>query len=320
MARPLRIEIEDGLYHVTSRGNNRQAIFHDPSDFQCRLEWLRRAVELYGWRLHAFAFMNNHDHLFVQTPRANLAAGMQWLNGSYTGHFNRRHSRVGHLFQGRYKAVLVETEGHFWELSRYIHLNPVRAHLVECPEQWTWSSYPGYHSPKHCLPWLTYDRVLAEFGADPVAARRAYRRFLAEGLDCPLDSPLRQAVHGLLLGSDAFVRQMRRVLSRRPPDPAVPALRQLRQVPSLERIVEAVARHFNEDPVGWQTRRRDDTPARAVAAYLARQRFGHPAGQTATALGYASPSSVTWALQRVTADLSRLSKTLDMLESQTASR
>jgi len=134
MARPLRIEMEDGLYHVTSRGNNRQVVFRDAMDFERRVNWIRRTVETYGWHIHAFALMNNHDHLFVETPRANLAAGMHYLNGSYTSYFNRRHRRVGHLFQGRYKALLIENEGHYWEVSRYIHLNPVRASLVKRPE------------------------------------------------------------------------------------------------------------------------------------------------------------------------------------------
>ena len=133
MARPLRIEFAHALYHVTSRGNARQKVFRDDRDYQRRLDWLRRAVETYGWRLHAFALMPNHDHLFVETPLANLSAGMHYLNGSYTSYFNRRHKQVGHLFQGRFKAVLIENEGHYWEVSRYIHLNPVRAGLAQRP-------------------------------------------------------------------------------------------------------------------------------------------------------------------------------------------
>ena len=131
-----------------SRGNERRAIVRDDVDRQRRLDWLQRTVETYGWRLHAFALMTNHDHLFLETPEPNLSAGMHLLNGSYTGYFNLRHRRVGHLFQGRFKAHLVEEEGYFTEISRYIHLNPVRAKLVERPEQWKWSSYGGYRSRK----------------------------------------------------------------------------------------------------------------------------------------------------------------------------
>ena len=314
MARPLRIEIEDGLYHVTSRGNGRQIVFRDSADFQDRLDWLRRTVETYGWHVHAFALMNNHDHLFVETPRANLAAGMQYLNASYTGQFNRRHRRAGHLFQGRYKAVLVETEGHYGELSRYIHLNPVRAGLAERPEQWHWSSYAGYYSPRRGLPWVTYDRVLAEFGSDGVSARRAYRRFVAEGLKRPLDSPLREAIHGLVLGSQRFVERIQVLLAEQSEDPARPELRQWRRVPPLARIIQATADEFGEDAVTWKRGRRDDSVVRAVAAWLARTRFGYPAGEVARALGYAAGSSVTQAIRRVERQPDRVAEGVRQLE------
>ena len=134
MARPLRIELAGGLYHVMSRGNDRRAIVRDDADRQRRLDWLERTVQTYGWRLHAFALMTNHEHLFLETPEPNLSAGMHLLNSSYTGYFNLRHRRAGHLFQGRFKAHLVEEEGYFTEISRYIHLNPVRA---------SWSSGPN---------------------------------------------------------------------------------------------------------------------------------------------------------------------------------
>jgi REP element-mobilizing transposase RayT len=135
MSRPLRIQFAGALYHVTSRGNERRAIGLDDHDRRRRLDWLRRTVTTYGLRLHAFALMTNHEHLFVETPQPNLACAMRYLNGSYTGYFNFRHDRVGHLFQGRYKAVLIESEGHYLEVSRYIHLNPVRAGLVAHPSK-----------------------------------------------------------------------------------------------------------------------------------------------------------------------------------------
>ena len=156
MARPLRIEYPGAHYHVMSRGNERRPIVRDDADREKRLDWLRRTVETYGWRLHAFVLMNNHDHLFLETPQANLSAGMQYLNGSYTSYFNRRYRRAGHLFQGRYQAQLVEEEGYYLEVSRYIHLNPVRAGCVERAERYLWSSYPGYHNPRRAIAWTTY--------------------------------------------------------------------------------------------------------------------------------------------------------------------
>lgn len=316
MARPLRIECEDALYHVTSRGNARQRVFRDDLDYERRMDWLRRTVEVYGWRVHAFAMMPNHDHLFIETPRPNLAAGMQYLNGSYTSYFNRRHRLVGHLFQGRYKAILIENEGHYWEISRYIHLNPVRARLAERPEDWAWSSYGGYHRPSRRLPWVTYARVLKEFGRNVGEAVRRYRRFVAAGLSEPLDSPLDQVVHGALLGGDQFVARMQSLLESRPADRAVPQLRRLRPQPTLARIRTAVAEHFGADVSTWRHGRRDDTVARSVAAWLARCRFGYSATAVARALGYSGPGSVGQAVRRIEQEMKRLATSLGKLERQ----
>jgi REP element-mobilizing transposase RayT len=130
MARPLRIEFSGALYHVMSRGNEQEPIVRDEVDREKRLDWLRRTVETYGWRLHALVLKGNHEHLFVETLQPNLSAGMRYLNGSYTSCFNRRHHRSGHLLQGRFKAHLIETQGCFLQVSRYIHLNPVWASNV----------------------------------------------------------------------------------------------------------------------------------------------------------------------------------------------
>jgi len=315
MARPLRVEYRHALYHVTCRGNEKHEIYRDDHDFARRLDWLARTGQTYGWRLHGFVLMPNHDHLFVETPDANLSAGMQYLDGSYASYFNARHRRVGHVFQGRYKAILIEDEGHYFEVSRYVHLNPVRAGLVTRPEQWPSSSYPGYHRIRQVLPWVTYSRVLGEFGRDEVTARKAYRRFIAHGLEHPIDSPLRAAVHGLVLGSDRFVQQVRRRLEGRRADPGLPQQRRLLSRPPLAEIVRAVAANLGVDRGGWVPGRRSDQIARGVAAYLARDRFGYSATETAKALGYAGPSSVAMAIRRVAAARARITKTLSEIES-----
>jgi len=172
MSRPLRIEFSGALYHVMSRGNERGDIVRDDRDRQKRLDWLQRTVETCGWRLHAFVLMTNHDHLFVETPDPNLSAGMQYLNGSDTSYFNRRHSRAGHLFQGRFKGNLIEEDGYFLQVSRYLHLNPVRANLVARPEDYRWSSYRGYQRARQGIDWVCYDRVLGALAKDPTQARR----------------------------------------------------------------------------------------------------------------------------------------------------
>ena len=313
MARPLRIEFAGALYHVMSRGNERRPIVKDDQDRSRRLDWLRRTVETYGWHLHAFVLMDNHDHLYVETPQPNLSAGMQHLNGSYTSYFNRRHRRVGHLFQGRYKAQLIENEGHFWEVSRYIHLNPVRAERVDRPEKWAWSSYPGYHRTARELSWVTYRRVLREFGRTVQQARREYRRFVAAGVESMPPSPWHEAVSGLIVGGEEFVGRIRELLSGRDADQSLPALEALRPRPSLDRIVDVVADSFNADPGNWVPGRRHDDQARAVAAYLARRTFGYRATEVAKALGYTSHGGVLTAVRRVEKAARTLSRRVERL-------
>ena len=141
MSRPLRLEIAGGLYHVTSRGDRREDIFLDDTDRELWLTTLTQCCERFNWAIHAWCQMSNHYHLLIETPEANLSAGMRQLNGVYTQLVNRRHQRVGHVFQGRYKAILVDRDSYLLELSRYVVLNPVRAKMVKHVRQWKWSSY-----------------------------------------------------------------------------------------------------------------------------------------------------------------------------------
>jgi putative transposase len=141
MARPLRLEIAGAVYHVTSRGDRREDIFLDDDDRQEWMTVLSLVCDRFNWVVHAYCQMTNHYHLLIETVEANLSAGMRQLNGLYTQRFNRRHDLVGHLFQGRYKAILVQKETYLLELSRYVVLNPVRAKMVLLPEEWGWSSY-----------------------------------------------------------------------------------------------------------------------------------------------------------------------------------
>ncbi len=314
MARPLRIEFPGALYHVMSRGNERRPIVKDDHDRVRRLEWLRRTVETYGWRLHAFVLMNNHEHLYVETPEPNLSAGMQHLNGSYTSYFNHRHDRGGHLFQGRYKAHLIENEGHFWEVSRYIHLNPVRGKVVDRPQEWRWSSYPGYHWAVRQLPWVTYRYVLAEFGRDEKKARQRYRRFVDAGVDSMPAAPWRDAVEGLIVGGERYVEQVQELLIGRRTDRSVEDLEALRPRPSLRRIVQAVAESFGADISMWAPGRRVDGEARAVAAFLARRRFGYRAREVADALGYTSHGGVVGAIRRIESSAPAARRQVDRLE------
>ena len=180
MARPLRLEFSGAVYHVTSRGNARQNIVLDNRDRSLFLSLLAHVVDRYGWLCHAYCLMDNHYHLLIETPKPNLSLGMRQLNGRYTQTYNRRHERVGHLFQGRFTAILVEKEAHLLELCRYVVLNPVGAKLVPHPRQWAWSSYRATAGEMRAPDWLTTGWILGQFGARVGPARERYRSFVAE--------------------------------------------------------------------------------------------------------------------------------------------
>ncbi|HJT21285.1 MAG TPA: transposase [Nitrospira sp.] len=205
MARPLRIEYAGAVYHVTSRGNARQAIVLDDRDRTAFLTLLAHVIERFGWLCHAYCLMDNHYHLLIETPKANLSQGMRQLNGRYTQAFNRRHRRAGHLFQGRFTAILVEKEAHLLELCRYVVLNPVRANMVAHPRDWAWSSYRGTAGHLTGPVWLSTDWLLGQFGKRQREAQQRYRQFVAEGRDGP--RPWDHLQGQIYLGSEEFVAQ-----------------------------------------------------------------------------------------------------------------
>jgi putative transposase len=206
MVRPLRIEYEGAFYHITSRGNARAEIFVDDIDRRRLLEIFTEVVSRYGFLIHAYCLMSNHYHLLVETPLSNLSAGMRQLNGVYTQAFNRRHQRVGHLFQGRYKAVLVDRDEYLLELSRYIVLNPVRANLVLRPEEWKWSSYRAMIGMDKQPGFLHTNWLLSEFSLVRQEAQSRYRSFVEDAKG--MESPLRKARGGWILGGKRFLEEM----------------------------------------------------------------------------------------------------------------
>lgn len=157
MSRPLRIEFTGALYHATSRGDGREVIFLGDEDRYLFLDVLSEVVRGFNWAIHAYCLMDNHYHLLIETSEGNLSKGMRQLNGVYTQRFNRRHGRVGHVFQGRYKAILVQKESYLLELARYVVLNPVRARMVRTPDQWPWSSYRATAGLDPAPSWLMID-------------------------------------------------------------------------------------------------------------------------------------------------------------------
>lgn len=206
MARPLRIEFPGAVYHITSRGNEKKDIFRDDHDREDFLNILRHVVKRYNWLCHAYCLMNNHYHFLVETPDGNLAIGMRQMNGVYTQRFNKRQGRIGHLFQGRYKAVVVQKDSHLLEVCRYVALNPVRANMVKSPDEWIWSSYlatAGYKKPHSCLE---INWILKQLASDSKSAEKAYREFVRQGAEPGLiwKNVKAQSV----FGEDAFMERL----------------------------------------------------------------------------------------------------------------
>ena len=208
MARPLRLEFSGALYHLTARGNARASIFSDDEDRRLFLELLGKEIAQQGWQCYAYCLMDNHYHLLIETPEANLIAGMRRFNGVYTQAFNRRHGRVGHLFQGRYKSILVDKDSYGLELCRYLVLNPVRARRVKRPENWPWSSYRATVGAVTAPAWLNADWVLGQFGTRE--AKAAYQRFVVEGI--ARASPWDNLKGQIWLGGEAFLKRMERLV------------------------------------------------------------------------------------------------------------
>jgi REP element-mobilizing transposase RayT len=179
MPRPLRIEREGAFWHITSRGVERRDIFHDRNDRSMFLDMLGEIVIHARWRLHAYVLMSNHYHLLVETPQPTLTQGVKELNERWARYFNWRHQRVGHLFQGRFKSIVVDRETHLRELLRYIVRNPVRCGAVASAADHEWSNYRATAGIVHAPPWLETRWSLAQFHEDPAVAKELYRGFVA---------------------------------------------------------------------------------------------------------------------------------------------
>ena len=248
MARSLRIQYPGAFYHITSRGNDRQDIFKSERDREKFLSYLESSVERYGARIHVYCLMANHYHLMLETPEGNLSQIMQHINGAYTTYFNTKRKRSGHLFQGRYKAIVVDADEYATQLSRYIHLNPVRAGIVAVPEKYRWSSYQFYTSRKRVPGWLVADFILGFFGHKRSSAKEKYREFVVSLLKEEYESPLKDVIASTILGGLDFVKEIQeRYLEPNRQDRELPALTQLSPRRTIVEIKEAAYGMFGED-------------------------------------------------------------------------
>lgn len=235
MARPLRISFEGALYHITSRGNERRKIFLSREDRGYFLTLLSKTVERYKWNCYGYCLMDNHYHLLIETLQGNVSLGMRHLNGVYTQYFNRRYKRVGHLFQGRFKGIIVEKGRHLLELCRYVVLNPVRAKVCEMPEGYEWSSYLSFVGKEAKPSFLDRDWVLSQFGKSRERAVKSFAGFVREGIS---DNPWERLKGQIYFGTEAFIESLEK--NNKSPE-EIPRAHKQPLRPELDKIIKQPA-------------------------------------------------------------------------------
>jgi len=309
MARPLRINFPGAFYHVTSRGNEQKNIFKSKRDREKFFEYLDSATQRYDAVIHAFCLMDNHYHLLIETPSGNLPRIMRHINGAYTTYFNTKRARSGHLLQGRYKAILVEIDEYAKELSRYIHLNPVRAKLSETPEEYDWSSYPFYIGVKKPPQWLYTDFILGYFGSKVSIAQRRYRDFVSAMIHRKYRNPLDEVVGSTLLGSPGFITLIKdKFLSGKKPEKELPALKELAEKASMHDIFDEVESVLGKQP----------SLSRSVKMFLCQRYTGEKLKDIGTHFGIGE-SGVSQANRRMVGKISKdkkLKKKIAKIESK----
>lgn len=290
MARPLRIEYEGALYHVTARGNERKEIFHTKKDYERFKDYIMGAQDKYDLLLHGYVLMTNHYHLIIETPKANLNKIMHYINGSYTTYFNRNQGRNGHLFQGRYRAILVDVDRYLLELSRYLHLNPVRAGLVKRPEEYGYSSYRSYiMRGKEEIVYR--DRIWGMISGDGRNGAQKYRRFVEEGLWKDLENPLKRVYGGAILGGERFIRNILRKMERKDIQRQdISYRRQLRVTQGVEEILNAICSYFK---VSRDVIKEDRSVFRNIAIYFTKKYAGLTNREIGSFFGGISYSGIT---------------------------
>ncbi len=319
MGRPLRVEYAGALYHITSRGNERKRIFLADKDRKKFLGILGDYHDRYGILIHSFVLMDNHYHLILETPKGNLLKVMHGLNGGYTGYFNRKYGRSGHLFQGRYKGIVIDKDSYLIPLSRYVHLNPVRARLVERPEQYRWSSYSGYIGRGKEYEWVEYSWILSQFGSGRLGAKRRYKEYAEEALRKKIENPLKSVHSQAILGGEEFVKRIRGMLTGKALSDEIVERKRLLEYLPLDEVVKAIARAFKIDEEVIRGRGGRKNTARRVALYLAQRYTGlsnKAIGGVFGGIHYSAVSKASGKLREEMTSDRRLSRLVSELDSQ----
>ena len=304
MARSLRIEYPGAFYHAINRGNANEKIFLNDRDREKFIECLETAVDRFSLIVHSYCLMDNHYHLLVETPEANISKAMHWLNVSYAVYFNIKRERSGHLFQGRFKAIIVNADEYLKVLARYIHLNPVRAKLVRKPEDYRWSSYNALVGKVKEPEWLEINYLLNYFHKTRKRAMQLFRKFCEEGNAEKLKNPSKDAVQGFILGNANFVKWIQeKLLSSKVNEKEIPQLRKIKLRPTLEKVVEEVSKEFESQVVDILGTGKKRNKAREVAIYLSQLHTGLTGKEIGEHFGQVSGARISMVFKKIKSDV-----------------
>jgi len=305
------VEFENAFYHITSRGNLRDKIFYDAADRERFLKILSRTKERYGFLLHAYALMDNHYHLLMETPKANLSQIMQNINTSYTVYVNRKYQRSGHLLQGRFKGIIVDKDRYLVALSRYIHLNPVRAKLVKRPLNYPWTSYRAFIDEKVKDSLVDTEDTLSYFSKHTNRAIKAYREFV-EGDEGREENPFAKVEAGILLGEGAFKAKVLRLIERMKVDEEVPQTKRFRKRVSIDAVIKACQLFYGKNRKEL-IKRVKGNEGRQVAIYLAKVLTGEKGKEIGRYFGIKGPA-LSDAIKRLEGRLEKESQLRERIE------
>jgi REP-associated tyrosine transposase len=289
MARPLRLDFSGAIHHITARGNGRKNIFRTDLDRRKFLELLGETVRRYGWLITAWTLMSNHFHLVVETPTPTLSAGMQWLLGTYSQWFNKKHKRSGHLFGDRFHSFLIDQDAYLTEVVRYVVLNAVRAKIVERPELYRWSSYRATAGLEAAPPWLAIDRLKPLF-VDLPDWQSNYATFVAAKIGST-ESLWDGVRHGIFLGTDLWMQKVQKIVESKPRSSDHPTEQRAVGRPYMTRVIETVAKLANVP----QAEIRDGRggPLRMLCAWLGRYEGWHRLTLIAASLRLSSSGRIS---------------------------
>lgn len=283
MARPLRVEFLGAFYLVMNRGNTGMDIFKSQRDRERFLEYVSKAVERFEIKVHSYCLMTTHYHILIETPHGNLSQAIKWINVCYSVYFNRKRRRFGHLFQGRFKAVLVDADEYLKHLSRYIHLNPVRARMVADCKDYQWSSYPVFGGYAKSPEWLETDWLLSLFGADRDTAKKRYREFVESVQNEKIENPSDNIISGYILGGVDFVDWVKKTFLNKGSDcKEIPQLKSLKPRPTLDELIQVITKEFDCERENILQKGKKGNVPRDLAIYLSREMTG----ETGVTLGH----------------------------------